>query len=129
VKMLFCLVSMKQNVFFVDNLRSLAAKATPPPPPSLPPLSFALTARIVRSRQWCEMAPCLEGEVCSYLFNRSGWTCTRGSGRIKTVTVIYTTWRLYLYTPRALNSITNALTGGNGEEDMELSWPHIAPFC
>ncbi|XP_013865797.1 chemokine-like protein TAFA-5 [Girardinichthys multiradiatus] len=43
-------------------------------------------ARIVRSRQWCEMAPCLEGEVCSLLFNRSGWTCTRGSGRIKTVT-------------------------------------------
>uniref|UniRef100_A0A3Q4HYI1 TAFA chemokine like family member 5, like n=1 Tax=Neolamprologus brichardi TaxID=32507 RepID=A0A3Q4HYI1_NEOBR len=46
-------------------------------------------ARIVRSRQWCEMAPCMEGEVCSLLFNRSGWTCTRGSGRIKTVTVIY----------------------------------------
>uniref|UniRef100_A0AAZ1XBD6 TAFA chemokine like family member 5, like n=1 Tax=Oreochromis aureus TaxID=47969 RepID=A0AAZ1XBD6_OREAU len=43
-------------------------------------------ARIVRSRQWCEMAPCMEGEVCSLLFNRSGWTCTRGSGRIKTVT-------------------------------------------
>ncbi|KAI9531169.1 hypothetical protein NQZ68_000664 [Dissostichus eleginoides] len=43
-------------------------------------------SRIVRSRQWCEMAPCLEGEVCSLLFNRSGWTCTRGSGRIKTVT-------------------------------------------
>uniref|UniRef100_M4AFW6 Protein FAM19A5-like n=1 Tax=Xiphophorus maculatus TaxID=8083 RepID=M4AFW6_XIPMA len=42
-------------------------------------------ARIVRSRQWCEMAPCVEGEVCSLLFNRSGWTCTRGSGRIKTV--------------------------------------------
>ncbi|KAL7398223.1 hypothetical protein ABVT39_006339 [Epinephelus coioides] len=48
-------------------------------------------ARIVRSRQWCEMAPCLEGEVCSLLFNRSGWTCTRGSGRIKTVTVIHKT--------------------------------------
>ncbi|CAG6021117.1 unnamed protein product [Menidia menidia] len=43
-------------------------------------------ARIVRSRQWCEMTPCMEGEVCSLLFNRSGWTCTRGSGRIKTVT-------------------------------------------
>ncbi|XP_029910715.1 chemokine-like protein TAFA-5 isoform X1 [Myripristis murdjan] len=43
-------------------------------------------ARIVRSRQWCEMAPCMEGEVCGLLFNRSGWTCTRGSGRIKTVT-------------------------------------------
>uniref|UniRef100_A0A3P9P3M3 TAFA chemokine like family member 5, like n=1 Tax=Poecilia reticulata TaxID=8081 RepID=A0A3P9P3M3_POERE len=48
-------------------------------------------ARVVRSRQWCEMAPCMEGEVCSLLFNRSGWTCTRGSGRIKTVTVIHTT--------------------------------------
>ncbi|KAK6307932.1 chemokine-like protein TAFA-5 [Coregonus clupeaformis] len=43
-------------------------------------------ARIVRARQWCEMAPCLEGEVCGLLFNRSGWTCTKGSGRIKTVT-------------------------------------------
>uniref|UniRef100_A0A668AX18 TAFA chemokine like family member 5, like n=1 Tax=Myripristis murdjan TaxID=586833 RepID=A0A668AX18_9TELE len=48
-------------------------------------------ARIVRSRQWCEMAPCMEGEVCGLLFNRSGWTCTRGSGRIKTVTVIHKT--------------------------------------
>uniref|UniRef100_A0A3Q2YKR3 TAFA chemokine like family member 5, like n=1 Tax=Hippocampus comes TaxID=109280 RepID=A0A3Q2YKR3_HIPCM len=46
-------------------------------------------ARIVRSRQWCEMTPCVEGEVCSLLFNRSGWTCTRSSGRIKTVTVTY----------------------------------------
>ncbi|KAK0139893.1 Protein FAM19A5 [Merluccius polli] len=44
-------------------------------------------ARIVRSRQWCEMAPCVEGEVCGLLLNRSGWTCARGSGRIKTVTV------------------------------------------
>uniref|UniRef100_A0A8K9UCG4 TAFA chemokine like family member 5, like n=1 Tax=Oncorhynchus mykiss TaxID=8022 RepID=A0A8K9UCG4_ONCMY len=43
--------------------------------------------RIVRSRQWCEMAPCLEGEMCGLLFNRSGWTCTKGSGHIKTVTV------------------------------------------
>uniref|UniRef100_A0A4W5KAG9 TAFA chemokine like family member 5, like n=1 Tax=Hucho hucho TaxID=62062 RepID=A0A4W5KAG9_9TELE len=38
-------------------------------------------------KQWCEMAPCLEGEVCGLLFNRSGWTCTKGSGHIKTVTV------------------------------------------
>ncbi|MFT7804784.1 protein FAM19A5-like [Arapaima gigas] len=44
-------------------------------------------ARIVKTRQWCEMAPCSEGEVCGLLFNRSGWTCTRGGGRIKTVTV------------------------------------------
>ncbi|XP_029580413.1 chemokine-like protein TAFA-5 [Salmo trutta] len=41
--------------------------------------------RIVRSRQWCEMAPCLEGEMCGLLFNRSGWTCTKASGHIKTV--------------------------------------------
>ncbi|TKS77146.1 Protein FAM19A5 [Collichthys lucidus] len=52
-------------------------------------------ARIVRSRQWCEMAPCLEGEVCSLLFNRSGWTCTRGSGRIKTVTAPLTVQHAY----------------------------------
>ncbi|XP_046896801.1 chemokine-like protein TAFA-5 isoform X1 [Hypomesus transpacificus] len=44
-------------------------------------------ARIVRSRQWCEMGPCLDGEVCGLLYNRSGWTCTKGSGRIKTVTI------------------------------------------
>ncbi|KAJ3586888.1 hypothetical protein NHX12_013280, partial [Muraenolepis orangiensis] len=47
---------------------------------------WCIMARIVRSRQWCEMAPCVEGEVCGLLLNRSGWTCTRGSGRIKTVT-------------------------------------------
>ncbi|KAK3540464.1 hypothetical protein QTP70_031013 [Hemibagrus guttatus] len=44
-------------------------------------------ARIVKSRQWCEMTPCSEGEICGLLFNHSGWTCTKGGGRIKTVTV------------------------------------------
>ncbi|TSO77768.1 TBC1 domain family member 22B [Bagarius yarrelli] len=44
-------------------------------------------ARIVKSRQWCEMTPCSEGEICGLLFNQSGWTCTKGGGRIKTVTV------------------------------------------
>ncbi|KAI7797980.1 chemokine-like protein TAFA-5 isoform X1 [Triplophysa rosa] len=43
-------------------------------------------ARIVKSKQWCEMTPCSEGEICGLLFNRSGWTCTKGGGRIKTVT-------------------------------------------
>ncbi|XP_026102661.1 protein FAM19A5-like isoform X3 [Carassius auratus] len=43
-------------------------------------------ARIVKSKQWCEMSPCSEGEICGLLFNRSGWTCTKGGGRIKTVT-------------------------------------------
>uniref|UniRef100_A0AAY5EE34 TAFA chemokine like family member 5, like n=1 Tax=Electrophorus electricus TaxID=8005 RepID=A0AAY5EE34_ELEEL len=44
-------------------------------------------ARIVKNRQWCEMTPCSEGEICGLLFNHSGWTCTKGGGRIKTVTV------------------------------------------
>ncbi|XP_043932467.1 chemokine-like protein TAFA-5 isoform X2 [Protopterus annectens] len=44
-------------------------------------------ARIMRTKQWCEMTPCSEGEVCHLLFNRSGWTCTKGSGNSKTVTV------------------------------------------
>ncbi|XP_073724268.1 chemokine-like protein TAFA-5 isoform X1 [Misgurnus anguillicaudatus] len=43
-------------------------------------------ARIVKNKQWCEMTPCSEGEICGLLFNRSGWTCTKGGGRIKTVT-------------------------------------------
>lgn len=44
-------------------------------------------ARIVKSKQWCEMSPCSEGEICGLLFNRSGWTCNKDGGRIKTVTV------------------------------------------
>ena len=33
------------------------------------------------------MLPCLEGEGCDLLINRSGWTCTQPGGRIKTTTV------------------------------------------
>uniref|UniRef100_A0A3B4UQP7 TAFA chemokine like family member 5 n=1 Tax=Seriola dumerili TaxID=41447 RepID=A0A3B4UQP7_SERDU len=33
--------------------------------------------RIVRSRQWCEMTPCLDDEGCDLLVNQSGWTCTQ----------------------------------------------------
>lgn len=43
-------------------------------------------ARIIRTKQWCEMLPCLEGEGCDLLINRSGWTCTQPGGRIKTTT-------------------------------------------
>ncbi|XP_043569649.1 chemokine-like protein TAFA-5 isoform X2 [Chiloscyllium plagiosum] len=43
-------------------------------------------ARIVKTRQWCEMLPCLEGEGCNLLMNKSGWTCTQPGGRIKTTT-------------------------------------------
>ncbi|MFT7799678.1 protein FAM19A5 [Arapaima gigas] len=44
-------------------------------------------ARIVRTKQWCEMLPCLEDEGCDLLVNRSGWTCTQAGGRVKTTTI------------------------------------------
>lgn len=52
-------------------------------------MSFFLlsTARIIRTKQWCDMLPCLEGEDCDLLMNKSGWTCTQPGGRIKTTTV------------------------------------------
>ncbi|XP_071659509.1 chemokine-like protein TAFA-5 isoform X2 [Patagioenas fasciata] len=43
-------------------------------------------ARIIKTKQWCEMLPCLEGEGCDLLINKSGWTCTQPGGRIKTTT-------------------------------------------
>ncbi|KAI4887827.1 hypothetical protein NFI96_006700 [Prochilodus magdalenae] len=43
-------------------------------------------ARIVRTKQWCDMVPCLEDEGCDLLVNRSGWTCTQPGGRVKTTT-------------------------------------------
>ncbi|KAF3815164.1 hypothetical protein GH733_017440 [Mirounga leonina] len=42
--------------------------------------------RIIKTKQWCDMLPCLEGEGCDLLINRSGWTCTQPGGRIKTTT-------------------------------------------
>ncbi|KAM9468166.1 chemokine-like protein TAFA-5a isoform 2-T2 [Clarias gariepinus] len=44
-------------------------------------------ARIVRTKQWCDMEPCLDDEGCDLLVNRSGWTCTQPGGRVKTTTV------------------------------------------
>ncbi|XP_076863481.1 chemokine-like protein TAFA-5 isoform X2 [Brachyhypopomus gauderio] len=44
-------------------------------------------AHIVRSRQWCEMLPCLDDEGCDLLINRSGWRCAQPGGRVKTTTV------------------------------------------
>ncbi|XP_070795796.1 chemokine-like protein TAFA-5 isoform X2 [Pituophis catenifer annectens] len=44
-------------------------------------------AQIIVNKQWCGMEPCAEGEQCTLLINRSGWSCTRQLGRIKTVTV------------------------------------------
>lgn len=45
------------------------------------------SVRIITSRQWCEMTPCLEDEGCNLLVNQSGWTCTQPGGRVKTTTV------------------------------------------
>uniref|UniRef100_A0A3B4A2B3 Uncharacterized protein n=1 Tax=Periophthalmus magnuspinnatus TaxID=409849 RepID=A0A3B4A2B3_9GOBI len=42
---------------------------------------------IVRTRQWCDMSPCLDHEGCGLLVNNSGWTCTQPGGRVKTTTV------------------------------------------
>uniref|UniRef100_A0A667ZCI6 TAFA chemokine like family member 5 n=1 Tax=Myripristis murdjan TaxID=586833 RepID=A0A667ZCI6_9TELE len=43
-------------------------------------------AAVVRSRQWCDMSPCLDDEGCDLLVNQSGWTCTQPGGRVKTTT-------------------------------------------
>uniref|UniRef100_A0A7M4E5I4 TAFA chemokine like family member 5 n=1 Tax=Crocodylus porosus TaxID=8502 RepID=A0A7M4E5I4_CROPO len=45
-------------------------------------------AQLIASKQWCGMEPCDEGEQCTLLINRSGWSCTRRLGRIKTVTIV-----------------------------------------
>ncbi|KAM8972091.1 chemokine-like protein TAFA-5 [Pelodytes ibericus] len=53
-------------------------------------------ARIIKTKQWCEMLPCLEGEGCDLLINKSGWTCTQPGGRIKTTTVSVLKKKLYV---------------------------------
>ncbi|XP_064864470.1 chemokine-like protein TAFA-5 [Oncorhynchus nerka] len=45
-------------------------------------------ASIVRTKQWCEMVPCLDDEGCDLLINKSGWTCTQPGGRVKTTTAL-----------------------------------------
>ncbi|KAK2535530.1 hypothetical protein Q9966_006753 [Columba livia] len=50
------------------------------------PMSWKMETRIIKTKQWCEMLPCLEGEGCDLLINKSGWTCTQPGGRIKTTT-------------------------------------------
>uniref|UniRef100_A0A8D2JHC1 TAFA chemokine like family member 5 n=1 Tax=Varanus komodoensis TaxID=61221 RepID=A0A8D2JHC1_VARKO len=49
-------------------------------------------AQIIVNKQWCGMEPCDDGELCTLLINRSGWSCTRQLGRIKTVTVSKLSW-------------------------------------
>ncbi|CAM2098476.1 unnamed protein product [Caretta caretta] len=52
-------------------------------------------ARIIKTKQWCEMLPCLEGEGCDLLINKSGWTCTQPGGRIKTTTNASKDWEFF----------------------------------
>uniref|UniRef100_A0A4W4GHN1 TAFA chemokine like family member 5b n=1 Tax=Electrophorus electricus TaxID=8005 RepID=A0A4W4GHN1_ELEEL len=56
-------------------------------------------AHIVRSRQWCEMMPCLDDEGCGLLINRSGWRCAQPGGRVKTTTVSH---NIHLFSVLAL---------------------------
>ncbi|XP_017601484.1 chemokine-like protein TAFA-5 isoform X6 [Corvus cornix cornix] len=69
-------------------------------------------ARIIKTKQWCEMLPCLEGEGCDLLINKSGWTCTQPGGRIKT-----TTSNLLLVEKEELGAIRES------EQRLWISWP------
>ncbi|KAG9280412.1 protein FAM19A5 isoform X1 [Astyanax mexicanus] len=66
-------------------------------------------ARIVRTKQWCDMVPCLEDEGCDLLVNRSGWTCTQPGGRVKTTTV-----RLHTSLSISSSSLLFSLAWGRG---------------
>ncbi|XP_029061042.1 chemokine-like protein TAFA-5 isoform X2 [Monodon monoceros] len=68
-------------------------------------------ARIIKTKQWCDMLPCLEGEGCDLLINRSGWTCTQPGGRIKTTTVGARRW----------------LCGGAGALGSRAYWGGVHP--
>lgn len=80
------------------------------------------------------MLPCLEGEGCDLLINRSGWTCTQPGGRVKTTTV-----RMPRRAPRTpegeLASGGGSPWGGgphvgrHGDGAAGLVWRHGQPRC
>ncbi|VCW79439.1 unnamed protein product, partial [Gulo gulo] len=69
-------------------------------------------ARIIKTKQWCDMLPCLEGEGCDLLINRSGWTCTQPGGRVKTTTV--RTRRRVPHTPEGEPALGGGSPRGGG---------------
>uniref|UniRef100_A0A8C3YNT3 TAFA chemokine like family member 5 n=1 Tax=Catagonus wagneri TaxID=51154 RepID=A0A8C3YNT3_9CETA len=89
-------------------------------------------ARIIRTKQWCDMLPCLEGEGCDLLINRSGWTCTQPGGRIKTTTVRMRprlSWGRV--GGRGLADPKPAVTGHNTQQLDEAAGPlpRSSPLC
>ncbi|XP_073327971.1 uncharacterized protein [Pagrus major] len=83
--------------------------------------------RIVWSRQWCEMSPCLDDEGCDLLVNQSGWTCTQPGGRVKTTTEKVTN-KLDCGTlrteglPTVLCSLRSPDSGGKDRRSPEKDW-------
>nr|XP_037863222.1 chemokine-like protein TAFA-5 isoform X2 [Chlorocebus sabaeus] len=68
-------------------------------------------ARIIKTKQWCDMLPCLEGEGCDLLINRSGWTCTQPGGRIKTTTPPVGASQRHLSSKMNQRTVVSSVTG------------------
>uniref|UniRef100_A0ABI7Z3Y0 TAFA chemokine like family member 5 n=1 Tax=Felis catus TaxID=9685 RepID=A0ABI7Z3Y0_FELCA len=85
-------------------------------------------ARIIKTKQWCDMLPCLEGEGCDLLINRSGWTCTQPGGRIKTTTIAE---RLSVGTrasePRPPHIVTSVTCMTRSHRGIPAVWAPVPP--
>uniref|UniRef100_A0A8C4K173 TAFA chemokine like family member 5 n=1 Tax=Dromaius novaehollandiae TaxID=8790 RepID=A0A8C4K173_DRONO len=80
-------------------------------------------ARIIKTKQWCEMLPCLEGEGCDLLINKSGWTCTQPGGRIKTTTA----WEKIIIITDPLQTLNGNIFQRLLTNERTQAW--IQPWC